>query len=278
MTKPERQPLMSVVTAVRNGAHGMRQTIDSVLGQTYPNIQYIIVDAASTDATAEIVAGYGDRIDTVISEPDRGMYDGLAKGFAQARGDILCYINAGDFYLPHAFAVVAEIFSAHSDVEWLVGGSTVANSRHELTETRLPFRFRRDLIRKGSYGTGLPFVPQEASFWRSPLMATVDLERWRSFRLAGDAFLWWSFASRAEPVVVASPFAVFTRHPGQLSEDGAGYLREMRTFSEPRGAATRLAELADRALWGLLPHHRARVIDSGFRFDHATGTWRRGHA
>lgn len=270
------QPLITVVTAVRNGADGIRQTIDSVLAQTYPDIQYVVVDAASTDATAEIVAGYGDRIDTFVSEPDRGLYDGLDKGFARARGDILCYINAGDFYLPHAFAVVAEIFAAHADVDWLVGGSLVANSRYELTETRLPFRFRRDLIRKGSYGTGLPFILQEASFWRAPLMTTVDRERWRSFRLAGDAFLWWSFATRAEPAVVASPLAVFTRHSGQLSEDGEGYLREMASFSEQRGAGTRLRELVDRALWGLLPHHRARFADTGIRFDFKAGAWRRG--
>jgi glycosyltransferase involved in cell wall biosynthesis len=97
-TKYLELPLVSMITAVRNGEATLAKTIEAIVNQTYPRIEYIIIDANSTDGTAEIISKYRDRIDYYISEPDRGIADGWNKGLAVAKGDIISILNAGDYF------------------------------------------------------------------------------------------------------------------------------------------------------------------------------------
>jgi len=90
---------ISIITACYNSAATIRETIDSVLAQDYPDIEYIIVDGGSSDGTMEIVRGYGDRIDVVISETDEGIYDAMNKGIQVATGDVVGLLNSDDFYV-----------------------------------------------------------------------------------------------------------------------------------------------------------------------------------
>lgn len=87
---------VSIITVVRNGEKYIRHTIDSVLGQTYPNIEYIIVDGLSTDGTVGIIQDYEDRIAHWKSEPDAGIGDAFNKGLQMATGDYIQYLNADD--------------------------------------------------------------------------------------------------------------------------------------------------------------------------------------
>ncbi|MDX2068248.1 MAG: glycosyltransferase family 2 protein [Haliscomenobacter sp.] len=89
---------ISIVTPAFNSANTIRHTIESVACQTYPNIEYIIVDGGSRDATAKIVSQYSDVVDLFISEPDRGVYDAMNKGIRAASGDIIAILNSDDFY------------------------------------------------------------------------------------------------------------------------------------------------------------------------------------
>lgn len=89
---------VSIITVVYNGADTIAEAIESVLGQTYPHIEYIIVDGASTDGTPAIVAQYRNRIDRFISEPDQGLYDAMNKGVRLATGDVIGILNADDLY------------------------------------------------------------------------------------------------------------------------------------------------------------------------------------
>lgn len=91
-------PRVSVITVVRNAADGIERTIQSVLDQTYQNIEYIIVDGASTDGTIDIIRRYEDRIDKFVSEPDRGIYDAMNKGldFVTDSESYVIFTNAGD--------------------------------------------------------------------------------------------------------------------------------------------------------------------------------------
>lgn len=109
ITTPEK-PLITVVTVVYNGASTLEQTIQSVVNQTYDNVEYIIIDGASTDATLDIIKKYEDKIDYWQSEPDKGIYDAMNKGLDCATGDFLIFMGADDLiFSPSTLKLCAEI-------------------------------------------------------------------------------------------------------------------------------------------------------------------------
>ncbi len=103
-------PKLSVITIVYNNLKDIERTMLSVLNQTYSNIEYIIIDGASTDGTKEIIENYRSRVAHFISEQDKGIYDAMNKGLAMASGDYVLFMNSGDeIYAPET---VAEVFAA----------------------------------------------------------------------------------------------------------------------------------------------------------------------
>ena len=91
-------PKFSVITVTYNAEKVLEDTLQSVISQTYRHVEYIIVDGASKDGTIKIIDKYRERIHTVVSEPDKGLYDAMNKGIALATGDYLCFLNAGDSF------------------------------------------------------------------------------------------------------------------------------------------------------------------------------------
>jgi glycosyltransferase involved in cell wall biosynthesis len=106
------QPLkLSIITVTYNAEATVQQCIESVIGQNYNNVQYIIIDGASTDNTQHIINKYRKFIDTYVSEPDNGMYDAMNKGIALADGDIIGILNADDYFADaNVLANVAQAF------------------------------------------------------------------------------------------------------------------------------------------------------------------------
>ncbi len=102
------KPLVTIVTVVYNNALHLVQTIESVLGQTYPNIEYLIVDGGSTDGTIGIIKRYDDRIAYWVSEADAGISDAFNKGIAAAHGEIIGMLNSDDWYEGDAVACAVE--------------------------------------------------------------------------------------------------------------------------------------------------------------------------
>ncbi|WP_036787081.1 glycosyltransferase family 2 protein [Phocaeicola abscessus] len=91
-------PRFSIVTVTYNAENVLNDTIQSIVTQTYRNVEYIIVDGGSTDGTMHIVDRYRPMISIVVSEPDNGLYDAMNKGIALATGDYICFLNAGDAF------------------------------------------------------------------------------------------------------------------------------------------------------------------------------------
>ena len=112
---------VSIITVCYNSSRYVRTAIESVLSQSYPNIEYIIIDGGSADGTLSILKSYKN-ISCVISEPDKGIYDAMNKGIARASGDVIGILNSDDFY-PHSEVVtdVVDVFINNPDIDMVLG-------------------------------------------------------------------------------------------------------------------------------------------------------------
>lgn len=129
--KPDKKPLISVITVCLNAAEFIDQTISSVLSQTYPNWEYLILDGGSTDGTVEIIRGYASRLAYWHSRPDRGQAHAFNLGLAQARGDWLLYLNADDFFWrTEVLEEIAPHLRSHQDAD-AVFGQTIIVTREQ---------------------------------------------------------------------------------------------------------------------------------------------------
>lgn len=126
ITAMAHQPLVSIITIVYNGEKYLEQTIQSVLGQSYPNLEYIIIDGGSRDNSVSIIKKYSDRLAFWMSEKDKGVSDAFNKGIARANGEIIGLINADDWYEPSAVEKVVTLMGdadvAYGDVRYWKDG------------------------------------------------------------------------------------------------------------------------------------------------------------
>jgi Glycosyltransferases involved in cell wall biogenesis len=112
---------VSIITTCYNRVNTIRESIESVLAQDYPNIEYIVVDGASTDGTVELVRRYEERLAVFVSEPDRGMYEAINKGIRLATGDIVGLMHSDDVFYDHrVVSRIVDAFLLH-DPEMLYG-------------------------------------------------------------------------------------------------------------------------------------------------------------
>ncbi len=112
--------MVSIITIVFNNKQFIESAILSVLSQSYPNIEYIVIDGGSTDGTVQIINKYRNRISEFVSEKDRGMYDGLNKGLKLAKGEIIGTLHSDDIYADNTVIenVVKNITDSNTDVAW----------------------------------------------------------------------------------------------------------------------------------------------------------------
>lgn len=112
---------ISIVTVVYNGESTIGQAAQSVISQDYPNLEYIVIDGGSKDKTVDILKAFGDQISVLISEPDKGIYDAMNKGLAQATGDVIGILNADDFYTDHTVLTSVAKALETSGADCLIG-------------------------------------------------------------------------------------------------------------------------------------------------------------
>lgn len=250
------QPVTTVtaITPVRNAASLIGRTVSSIVTQSAIRsgrirLQYLLCDGASSDTTVSAAtAAAGDTELEVLSEPDNGMYDALAKGLRRASGDLMFYLNAGDVLFPGALDVVVDVIE-HRPVTWLTGYGAIVNPDGVVVSMSLPFRYRRPLLQTSAYGSMLPTVQQESTFWRAEMTASADLDVLATYRLAGDHYLWNAFATLAEPTIVKALLGGFTQHATHLSDDDAGYRAEVARHASHVGASRLPVALIDSVLW-----------------------------
>jgi glycosyltransferase involved in cell wall biosynthesis len=201
-----KKPLVSIVTPSYNQARYIEATIRSVLEQDYPAIEYIIVDGGSTDGAVEIIQRYSDRLGWWVSEKDRGQTDALNKGFAQAHGEILAWLNSDDLYYPGAISEAVAFLQSHPEAGMVYGDADLVDASGALIG-RFPARqtdYRR--LRQGYV-----HIPQQASFFRASLWRQVGpLDP--SFYFAMDYDLWVRLARLAPLVYHPRLWAAFRLH------------------------------------------------------------------
>lgn len=213
------RPLVSIVTPSYNEEDFIEETLQSVKGQSYDNIEHIVVDGESDDATLDILGEFENEYEMRwVSRPDEGLYDAISTGFDMASGKYLAWINANDLYLPWAVEVAVRAFESTS-AEWITGRSANIDEEGRLQYvSRIQQHYKRSWVEKGWYhGKGLGWFCQPSMFWTSSLWdASGGFPDGK--RLAGEHYLWRRFARHSALRSVNSLLGVHRVHEGQLSE------------------------------------------------------------
>ncbi len=197
-------PLVSVITPSLNAARFLPATIESVLGQDYPRIEYLIMDGGSTDGTLDILRSYAGRL-TYFSAPDDGAASAINHGFAKAQGEIVAWLGADDTYLPGAVSRAVEAFALNSDAAAVYGEGYWVGSKGEVlgrypTAPFDPSMFARDCG-----------ICQPACFIRREAMQTVGMLN-PALQSSFDYDLWIRLAKRYRFIYVPEYLATSRMH------------------------------------------------------------------
>jgi len=213
-------PRITVVTPSFNQAQYLETTILSVLGQCYPNLEYIVMDGGSTDGSVEIIKRYEGRIAYWQSQRDKGQADAINQGFARATGDILCWLNSDDYYLPGTLLTVARHFADRLDRPALIYGSSFFFRESDGAVRLLRARpFDAELLRETDY------IFQPSSFWTKALWeANGPLEENLHFAFDWDWYI--RAAARAEFTAHEGILSAYRRHAAHKSAVGGNGRRD----------------------------------------------------
>jgi len=198
-------PLVSIVTPSFNQARFLEETIQSVLSQTYPRVEYAVVDGKSTDGSPEIIRKYGKKLAWFVSEKDRGQAEAINKGFSRAKGQFIAWLNSDDLYLPGTLETVVAVFSDHPKAA-IVHGDVLAGDAAGQILNRITYQ-----------NLGLPelmrfrIIGQPAVFMRKSILdqaGYLDL----SYHLLLDHQLWLRLGQLGEIVYIDEPWAMARFH------------------------------------------------------------------
>lgn len=264
----ERKLKITIITVCFNMEKYIRATLESILSQDYPNLEYIVLDGGSTDDTLAILSEYKGRISEIISEKDEGQYHAIQKGMDMATGDIVAWLNADDIYMPWTFSLVNKLFSKYENINWIIGRQAFINSNGDCCGiSGNTAGHPRNFIKNGLFRSHLGgYLQQENMFWRRSLWSRsggLNL----SLKLAADFDLWRRFAQQTDLVSVSVPLAAWRKRSGQRSTANHQLYEDeveqvCRNGRKPSKLWDRLARqgLIQRCLCRLFLWRKVRVI------------------
>jgi glycosyltransferase involved in cell wall biosynthesis len=211
-------PLVSIVTPTYNRKPYLRWTINSLRNQTYPNIEHIVVDGASTDGTLdllrEVEPTYRMRW---TSGPDAGMYHAINAGLAEATGEILAYLNSDDLYFPWTVQTIVDAFQANPEADFIYGDAIAVDDETGNTIVYWMMPFDLDFIQR------MGFLAQPAVFWRRRAFEAIGPFD-ASLRYIADCEYWMRAGATHKFVKVDEFVAVERLHRTTLREAVGGPL------------------------------------------------------
>ena len=226
-------PRITVITPSYNQGAFIKETIESVLGQSYPDLEYLVMDGGSTDDTIDILKSYGGRLKWV-SEKDRGQSDAINKGIRRSTGEIIAYLNSDDLYEKGALEKAARYFTANPESLWMTGRCRIidtdgAEGRKAITA------YKNFLLGRYSYNMLLVtnFISQPATFMRKRAFSEFGLFDEAQHRVM-DYDLWLRLGHKHPPGVLGDYLASFRVHPGSKTSSSFKY-----TFKEELEVARR---------------------------------------
>lgn len=213
-------PKVTIVTPSYNQGAYIEATIQSVLNQGYPNLEYLVMDGASTDGTVGILKKYGRRV-RWVSEKDRGQTHAINKGLRRGRGEIVSYLNADDLLEDGALFIVAQAFQKNPEAQWLTARCRIVN--HQGRKIRSSIETYRNFWLQ-HYSREkllvLNFISQPATFWRRKLHGEVGYFNER-LNFTMDYDLWLRISRSHKPLILPDTLASFRVHPS--SKGGTRY-------------------------------------------------------
>jgi glycosyltransferase involved in cell wall biosynthesis len=252
-----RRPEVCVVTPIKNGERYLAEAIESVLGQTLANWEYVIMDGGSHDNSLSIAREYerkDDRI-TVVSSPDKGMYDAVFKGFQRTTAPVCCWLPSDDKFMPWAFEIAAK-YMARMGAEWVTGIPARWDKEGLLHHVSFPQCYLRPLIRLGLYdGRCLNYIQQASTFFSRDLLSKMgpdDVEMIKNLKGAGDFLLWTRFARYSPLQTVPTVLSGFRQHGGNWSSKYADlYRTEISNLGFHVPSSQAVGKLMRLLLWPL---------------------------
>lgn len=228
---------ISVVTPCYNMGSYLERTISSVLDNLRPKDEYFIIDGGSSDGSLEIIKSYENKITGWVSEKDGGYAEALLKGFDKATGDILCWINASDLFLPNAFNVARKIFE-QMDADFIFGDDLYISENDSVISFSKGYiiNLRSAML----YGGWTPL--QDACFWRRELYNSVDGIN-ANLKYAADFDLFLRFAIAGKSIYVPRVFSAFRKHERQKS------IANNREYNAERKKCMKHAMHTDNTVW-----------------------------
>jgi glycosyltransferase involved in cell wall biosynthesis len=190
-------PRISVVTPSYNQGDFLEATILSVLGQDYPNLEYLVLDGGSTDASVDIIKKYSDRIHFWCSEKDGGQSDAISRGLKRATGDILCWVNSDDILCKDALHTVASALPLDTPA-WLVGHSRQINSSGGKGSK---IRYAGEINKQTFFQYKYSWFSQPSVFWNRKMMEAAGSPD-RQYHYIMDLDLFYRMYSVTPPIIV----------------------------------------------------------------------------